>query len=49
MPDEAFKYMWDGKLNVVVIPEGTVEIGKYAFDGIASLSSVSFPKSLRKT
>lgn len=48
VPDEAFKHMWDGKLNVVVIPEGTVEIGKYAFDGIASLSSVSFPKSLRK-
>lgn len=48
VPDEAFKYMWRGKLKVVVIPEGTVEIGKYAFDGINSLSSVSFPKSLRK-
>lgn len=48
VPDEAFKFMWNGKLNVVVIPEGTVEIGKYAFDGINSLSSVSFPKTLRK-
>lgn len=35
-------------LTAIVIPEGTTEIGKYAFDGIASLSSVSFPESLRK-
>ena len=35
-------------LTAIVIPEGTKEIGKYAFDGIANLSSVSFPESLRK-
>lgn len=48
VPVEAFKLMLNDKLKVVVIPEGTVEIGKSAFDGINSLSSVSFPKTLRK-
>ena len=48
VPNEAFKDMWNGKLHAIVIPEGTIEIGKYAFDGINSLSSVSFPKTLRK-
>ncbi|CDA55026.1 putative uncharacterized protein [Prevotella sp. CAG:604] len=44
---EAFNNVWDKKLTAIVIPEGTTEIGKYAF-GIRSLSSVSFPESLRK-
>lgn len=44
---EAFNNVWKEKLTAIVIPEGTTEIGKYAF-GIASLSSVSFPESLRK-
>ena len=44
---EAFNNMWNEKLKAIVIPEGTTEIGKYAF-GIRSLSSVSFPESLRK-
>lgn len=48
VPNEAFKDMWNGKLHAIVIPEGTIEIGKSAFCGIESLSSVSFPKSLRK-
>ena len=48
VPDEAFKYMWNGKLKAIVIPEGTEEIGKSAFYGINSLSSVSFPSSLKK-
>ena len=50
VPDEAFEAFnnVDGeKLTAIVIPEGTTEIGKYAF-GIRSLSSVSFPESLRK-
>lgn len=47
VPDEAFS-MWGSTLKIVVIPEGTVEIGKSAFYGINSLSSVSFPSSLKK-
>ena len=45
---EAFNNVENEKLTAIVIPEGTTEIGKSAFNGIASLSSVSFPKSLRK-
>ena len=48
VPDEAFNSMWGSTLKIVVIPEGTVEIGKSAFYGINSLSSVSFPSSLKK-
>ena len=48
VPDEAFNSMWGSTLKIVVIPEGTVEIGKSAFYGIESLSSVSFPSSLKK-
>lgn len=51
VPDEAFEAfnaVKDEKLTAIVIPEGTTEIGKHAFYGIAGLSSVSFPKSLRK-
>lgn len=51
VPDEAFEAFNDvenEKLTAIVIPEGTIEIGKHAFYGIAGLSSVSFPKSLRK-
>lgn len=44
---EAFNNVWNDKLKAIVIPEGTTEIGKYAF-GIRSLSSVSFPESLEK-
>ena len=47
VPDEAFS-MWGSTLKIVVIPEGTEEIGKSAFYGINSLSSVSFPSSLKK-
>lgn len=43
---EAFSNAW--KLKAIVIPEGTTEIGKYAFNCMRSLSSVSFPKSLEK-
>lgn len=45
---EAFNNVENEKLTAIVIPEGTTEIGKHAFYGIAGLSSVSFPKSLRK-
>ena len=51
VPDEAFEAfngVENEKLTAIVIPEGTTEIGKHAFYGIAGLSSVSFPKSLRK-
>lgn len=48
VPDDAFNSMWGFTLKKVVIPEGTVEIGKSAFYGINSLSSVSFPSSLEK-
>lgn len=51
VPDEAFEAfndVKDGKLHAIVIPEGTIEIGKSAFCGIDNLSSVSFPESLRK-
>ena len=50
VPDKAFEAFKNAvtTLTAIVIPEGTKEIGKYAFDGIASLSSVSFPESLRK-
>ena len=48
VPDEAFNSMWGSTLKIVVIPEGTEEIGKSAFYGINSLSSVSFPSSLKK-
>lgn len=45
---EAFNNVWKEKLTAIVIPEGTTEIGKYAFGDIVNLSSVSFPESLRK-
>lgn len=45
---EAFSNAWNEKLTAIVIPEGTTEIGKYAFNCMRSLSSVSFPKSLEK-
>ena len=45
---EAFNNVENEKLTAIVIPEGTTEIGKYAFGDIVNLSSVSFPKSLRK-
>ena len=48
VPNEAFNSMWGSTLKIVVIPEGTEEIGKSAFYGINSLSSVSFPSSLEK-
>lgn len=50
VPDKAFEAFKNAvtTLTAIVIPEGTKEIGKYAFDGIASLSSVSFPNSLKK-
>lgn len=50
VPDKAFEAFKNAvtTLTAIVIPEGTKEIGKYAFDGIANLSSVSFPESLRK-
>ena len=48
VPDAAFNSMWGSTLKIVVIPEGTEEIGKSAFYGINSLSSVSFPSSLKK-
>lgn len=48
VPDDAFNSMWGSTLKKVVIPKGTVEIGKSAFYGINSLSSVSFPSSLEK-
>ena len=45
---EAFNNVENEKLTAIVIPEGTTEIGKYAFGDIVNLSSVSFPESLRK-
>lgn len=51
VPDEAFEAfngVENEKLTAIVIPEGTTEIGKSAFNGIAGLSSVSFPNSLKK-
>lgn len=51
VPDEAFEAfnnVENEKLTAIVIPEGTTEIGKYAFGDIVNLSSVSFPESLRK-
>ncbi len=38
----------NGYLTSVIIPEGYTEIGKYAFNGYASLTSVSFPSTLDK-
>lgn len=50
VPDKAFEAFKNAvtTLTAIVIPEGTTEIGKYAFGDIVNLSSVSFPKSLRK-
>lgn len=50
VPDNAFEAFKNAvtTLTAIVIPEGTTEIGKYAFGDIVNLSSVSFPESLRK-